>query len=259
MNPRLYTGYWYDRALGLYFMKARMYDPTLGRFLSPDPMLSGETALASNPYIYCDNSPLTHIDPSGKFLFLVPLLIYAPMIIMALTMIVNTPVLQASIAEDATTFANNKSTKSDKILAGIGLVATVAPIGGVGEEASSVAKAARLTKSAKAVQLAKNFTKGQVGEKASSELLGVSKNTSTYVEGLSRRMRIPDFIKDNRFVETKNVAKQSYTSQLKDLRVIAVQQGGRAELHVNPNTILSGPLQKMADEKLIDIIKIEMK
>ncbi len=68
LNPRLYAGYWFDRTLGLYFMKARMYDPTLGRFLSKDPIQVGDSALDANPYIYTANNPLTHIDPSGKYI-----------------------------------------------------------------------------------------------------------------------------------------------------------------------------------------------
>lgn len=66
-NPRLYAGYWYDRTLGDYFMKVRLYDPSLGRFLSKDPLKSGIDAVDYNPYVYCGNNPVSRIDPSGKF------------------------------------------------------------------------------------------------------------------------------------------------------------------------------------------------
>lgn len=66
INPRLYSSYWRDSTLGLYFMKTRMYDSNLGRFLSKDPLISGNTALSYNPYIYCGNNPVDNIDPSGK-------------------------------------------------------------------------------------------------------------------------------------------------------------------------------------------------
>jgi RHS repeat-associated protein len=65
-NPRLYSSYWFDGSLGLYFMKVRMYSPEIGRFLSPDPAPNVETALDLNPYLYCNNNPVMRIDPSGK-------------------------------------------------------------------------------------------------------------------------------------------------------------------------------------------------
>ena len=45
----------------LYFMRARYYDPTTGRFLSEDPVWH------TNLYPYADNNPVTGIDPKGTF------------------------------------------------------------------------------------------------------------------------------------------------------------------------------------------------
>ena len=45
---------------GLTFMRARYYDPTIGRFLSEDPIWS------TNLYPYVDNNPIIRIDPRGK-------------------------------------------------------------------------------------------------------------------------------------------------------------------------------------------------
>jgi RHS repeat-associated protein len=44
----------------LYFMRARFYDPSKGRFLSEDPIWS------TNLYPYADNNPITRIDANGK-------------------------------------------------------------------------------------------------------------------------------------------------------------------------------------------------
>lgn len=66
LNPRLYSSYWYDATLGNYFMKVRLYDPSIGRFLSKDPLQSGISAISYNPYVYCNNNPIINIDPSGK-------------------------------------------------------------------------------------------------------------------------------------------------------------------------------------------------
>jgi RHS repeat-associated protein len=48
---------------GLYYYRARMYSPTLGRFMQPDPIgyVSGD-----NLYAYTDNDPLNLTDPSGR-------------------------------------------------------------------------------------------------------------------------------------------------------------------------------------------------
>ncbi len=54
--------------LGLYYDHARFYDPTLGRFVSADPVLGR----LSNPqsldrYVYSVDSPLRYLDPSGLY------------------------------------------------------------------------------------------------------------------------------------------------------------------------------------------------
>lgn len=65
----------HDAESGLYYMKARYYDPEVGRFVSPDPALNdGSTVFHSlgtapqrlNSYTYVENKPLTHRDPDGR-------------------------------------------------------------------------------------------------------------------------------------------------------------------------------------------------
>ena len=51
---------------GLIHMNGRMYDPRLGRFLSPDPIIGDPTSSQSwNLYSYVGNNPLSYVDPTG--------------------------------------------------------------------------------------------------------------------------------------------------------------------------------------------------
>ena len=64
---RGYTGHEHLTAFGLINMNARLYDPVLGRFLSPDPYVQDITNLQNyNAYSYCLNNPLKYTDPTGE-------------------------------------------------------------------------------------------------------------------------------------------------------------------------------------------------
>jgi RHS repeat-associated protein len=53
-------------AFGLINMNGRMYDPVIGRILSPDIFVQSPTNTQSyNRYTYCFNNPLKYTDPSG--------------------------------------------------------------------------------------------------------------------------------------------------------------------------------------------------
>ena len=71
-TPRLlnrgYTGHEMLDAFGLINMNGRMYDPVIGRILSPDPFVSTPSYTQGyNRYSYCLNNPLRYTDPSGYF------------------------------------------------------------------------------------------------------------------------------------------------------------------------------------------------
>lgn len=54
-----------DRSTGLDYLNARYYDPTMGRFISPDPLFDPAVPQSINPYSYGINNPVTFSDPSG--------------------------------------------------------------------------------------------------------------------------------------------------------------------------------------------------
>ena len=58
-----------DTTTGLNYLNARYYDPTLTRFISPDPLYNPAQIKTLNPYTYAWGNPVTASDPSGLFLF----------------------------------------------------------------------------------------------------------------------------------------------------------------------------------------------
>ena len=65
LNLRL-PGQYEDDETGLYYNDHRYYDPSLGRYLTPDPLGMPDGV---NRYAYVRNNPLKYVDPSGLFLF----------------------------------------------------------------------------------------------------------------------------------------------------------------------------------------------
>ena len=65
-NRYLFTGEEQDAMTRLYYLRARWYDPSVGRFISKDPSLGFLSSPRSlNKYIYAENNPIAITDPSG--------------------------------------------------------------------------------------------------------------------------------------------------------------------------------------------------
>ena len=54
-------GHLSEAATGLIYMRARYYDPNMGRFVSEDQKESG-----NNWFIYCEDNPTNMVDATGK-------------------------------------------------------------------------------------------------------------------------------------------------------------------------------------------------
>ena len=77
-NPIKYAGEYYDDELDMYYLRARYYNPQIGRFISRD-ILEGDISspLDMNRYVYCRNNPIKYVDPSGEGVILACIIIGA--------------------------------------------------------------------------------------------------------------------------------------------------------------------------------------
>ncbi len=65
----LYRGERFDANVGFYDLRARLYDPANGRFLTQDDFAGSEADPRSlHKYLFAENDPINNSDPSGHFL-----------------------------------------------------------------------------------------------------------------------------------------------------------------------------------------------
>nr|WP_237158887.1 RHS repeat-associated core domain-containing protein [Shewanella khirikhana] len=63
VNPLRFPGQYFDAETGLHYNWRRYYDPTSGRYITPDPI---DLAGGPNLYTYVDGDPINRIDPNGE-------------------------------------------------------------------------------------------------------------------------------------------------------------------------------------------------
>jgi len=67
-NSYLFTGEQYDNNVGFYYLRARFYNPQIGRFSQMDTFAGMQFEPKSlHKYLYTHADPINNIDPSGKF------------------------------------------------------------------------------------------------------------------------------------------------------------------------------------------------
>ena len=68
-NPFQYAGQYVDSETGNYYLRARYYDPSIGRFTQEDTYHgTAASPQTLNLYNYCASNPVQNADPSGHFL-----------------------------------------------------------------------------------------------------------------------------------------------------------------------------------------------
>ena len=69
---RGFTGHEHYDRFGIINMNARLYDPVLGRFFSPDPQVQSPFSTQGyNRYSYCGNNPVMYVDEDGESFLLI--------------------------------------------------------------------------------------------------------------------------------------------------------------------------------------------
>jgi len=104
-----------------------------------------------------------------------------------------------------------------------------------------------------ATRLANARALGAAGEAAVRAGFDIGPRESITVLG---RTRIPDGITRTALSEVKNVARLSLSSQLRDYAFFARQSALSFDLYVRPTTSLSGPLEQLASDGGVNILRI---
>jgi RHS repeat-associated protein len=121
-TDRRFTGQRWEASLGLYDYWARFYDPTLGRFLQPDPIVPEPgNPQALNRYAYVYNNPLRYVDGSGH-LPVAPLLVAGAIVLLKA---IDYGWTAWDVYQSGRTLANPLATDEEKLVAGVNLALAV--------------------------------------------------------------------------------------------------------------------------------------
>jgi RHS repeat-associated protein len=81
-NPYRFAGAWGyrdDGDAGLLYIGARYYEPAVGRWTSADKWLGDlYRPLSLNRYLYCEDDPVNHVDPSGRVAVAAGAVVFVP-------------------------------------------------------------------------------------------------------------------------------------------------------------------------------------
>ncbi len=228
-NPFLFQGQQFDPASNTYYLRARNYAPTDGRFLSPDPF-DGKDAdpISLHRYLYASNDPVNRIDPGGRE---------------------DLASLSIGEAESATLDGINTGAIQ-------GAKAFAKDAIGEAVDAESPQAIAERGAADSAEEVATDLSDivdiGNDGEAAAEEQIpGFVKNTEHITDFTGRRAyRIPDQLdRVNKIIgEVKNVKRLDFRSQIKNDLMFAEKYGYTFRLYVRPGVQLAPKIQEAIDE-----------
>jgi RHS repeat-associated protein len=207
----LYVGEHYDSESGFYHLRARDYDPAVGRFTARDEF-EGIRAipLSRNQYIYAHADPVNNIDPSGKIIggFVSAFSNFS-----------------ISMAVRLTLFGGRLAAQFPKLSGAIGFIASImmpmelhlaagqANFSGLGAASFSAMwqGARQLTQTAQQFQRAGNFIgEGKAFEEAVAAILRITKNTDAHRIKLPGKAQesifYPDYVWGSGLLEVKTSA-----------------------------------------------------
>jgi RHS repeat-associated protein len=261
-TPFRYAGQYTDPETGLYYLRARYYDPTSGQFLTRDPL---ETS-TRQPYSYANDNPLNFTDPTGMGIFGDAVNFAGGGIN---TLSTGIGAVGGFIDEGGNALGNLAAGGADSLT--FGLSTAVLNHFGVhpdkcsswftaGQLAGPIALGAATDGLGDLVLGARAAEEGMAGVRAlgaaGEQAAGIIKNTDR-IPSLSETAayRIPDELNATTIGEVKNVVSLSYTNQLRDFDAYARQEGLTFNLYVRGSTSLSGPLQNAVSEGEINLIR----
>ena len=223
LNPLRYRGYYYDTETGFYFLQSRYYDPTVSRFITPEPNIytgafDGGSGLAQyNAYAYCANDPVNFSDDTGEFITAAAVIGISALAgglisgtISAITQYATTGEIKWSIV-----LVNGVSGMVSGALAatGIGFAASVAAnaaLGGATYMAEQAVTGEEITASGVLIGVAAGGISGAIGGKGADakKLCAVWKNASKGIEREMRRANAKYAAKQiAKYMVTKNAVK----------------------------------------------------
>ena len=283
-NPFRYRGYYHDSETSLYYLNSRYYDPAVGRFVNADRQLNpGEGISGYNLFAYCGDNPINFADPSGQAWYhwliggavvvglAIAVVVTSGGIVPALYAVgsvalgVAAPTVAATVAAgaflggaavfgymvlDAATTSSSLKEFADKgnwgTVAAVGIAAAGGGFGGYGMYQSQNAPQAGGGSGSR--------NPNAVG-KAGEDYANITGPKTSIKGPISDRSRIPEALdlKAGTLTECKNVARLSYTSQLRDYVQYSRENGLQMILWIGETAILTQPMQDAIIENGIQI------
>ena len=106
-NAFRYCGEYYDKETATVYLRARNYNPSIGRFISRDSFAGNlNDPLSLNLYTYCANNPIYYSDPTGHIAVVDDIVIAAAILVAG---VVTTALSQPEVQEGLSTMINKAS------------------------------------------------------------------------------------------------------------------------------------------------------